>query len=156
MTLRLLILLFLAPALHAEIPYRLLRADFAKEGAREKEVAFAVSVDRAMDRTEVEGLVCRILNSEKPPKYQILNIRVFVNLDEYIPDDESSQLAWYVWNRTLPRVRGRLVMMKTMDGGTLDPWQSREFNHEKVCSRLGPAGRGVFAQKPGLESNIAK
>ena len=139
-------MLLLAQALSAtepaDIPYRLLRSDLPKASDRMKEAAFAVSVDRPVNRADVERLVCQILVKEKPPRYQTLNIRVFVDLNEYTPAidspdldsiNEQHQLAWYVWNRTLPRVRGRLVMTKDIDGNPLDPWQSREFNHEKAC-----------------------
>ena len=123
--------------------YRLLKADLPKATDRLKEAVFAVSVERSTGRTEVESLICQVLAKEKPPKYEKLTILVFVDLDEYLPADDSvdlaeknsrHQLAWYVWDRSLPRIRGRLVMMKDSSGDALDPWQSREFNQDKACS----------------------
>jgi hypothetical protein len=125
-----------------EIPYRLLRADLPKPGERFKQTELAVSVDRPISRLGAEGLICRILTKENPPKSDRLTIRVFLGLTEYVPPVESEteetatdthQFAWYVWNPSLPRVRGRLVLMKDADGNPLDQWQSEEFNHPKAC-----------------------
>jgi len=133
-----------APVARAEeIPYRLLRADLPKPGERFKETEFAVSIDRGLSRSAIEGLICRILVKENPPKSDRLTIRIFLGLTEYIPPPveseseetaaDSHQVAWYVWNPSLPRVRGRLVLMKDADGNPLDQWQSQEFNHPRVC-----------------------
>src|SRR5262245_33981630 len=125
-----------------ETGYRLLRADLPKPGERFKETEFAVSIDRPISRSAIEGLICRVLTKESPPKSDRLTIRVFVGLTEYVPPVESEseeaaaddhQIAWYVWNPNLPRVRGRLVLMKDADGNPLDQWQSQEFNHPKAC-----------------------
>ena len=99
-----------------EIPYRLLRADLPKPGERFKQTELAVSVDQPTSRLGVEGLICRILTKENPPRSDRLTIRVFLGLTEYVPPVESEteetatdthQFAWYVWNPSLPRVRGR-------------------------------------------------
>jgi hypothetical protein len=126
-----------------EIPYRLLRLDLPKSGERFKETELAVSIDRPLGRSAIEGLICRILVKENPPKSDRLTIRLFIGLTEYVPPPVESeteetatdnrQIAWYVWNPSLPRVRGRLVLMKGADGNPLDQWQSQEFNHTKVC-----------------------
>jgi len=91
-----------------------------------------------MSRSRVESLLCKILANEKPPKVDRLTVMIFVGLGEYLPENnyEQHQLAWYVWNPNLPRVRGRLVLMKDPDGNPLDQWQSREFNHPKACSSM--------------------
>jgi hypothetical protein len=129
-----------------EMPYRVLRAELPKSGERFKETEFAVSIDRPLSRAAIEGLICRVLVKESPPKSDRLTIRVFVGLSEYVPPVESEmdeaasddhQIAWYVWNPSLPRVRGRLVLMKDADGNPLDQWQSQEFNHPKVCRLPG-------------------
>jgi hypothetical protein len=125
-----------------EIPYRLLRADLPKPGERFKEMELAVSIDKPLSRSAIEGLICRILVKENPPRSNRLTIRVFVGLTEYFPPVESEteetvvdthQIAWYVWNPSLPRVRGRLVLMQDANGNALDQWQSQEFNHPKAC-----------------------
>ena len=126
----------------ADIPYRLLRSEIPQRSDRLKEASFAVSVDRPLSRENVQILICRILIKEQPPRFEKLNILVFVDLDEYIPSNGSAlleqkntahQLAWYVWNGKLPKVRGRLVMIKDTDGNPLDQLQSREFDLEKNC-----------------------
>ena len=122
----------------AEIPYRLLASSLPNSADRLKEASFAVSVDRPMGRSEVEQLVCNVLAKEQPPKFEKLNIFVFIKLDQYVFGDESPdtldhQLAWYAWNSQLPRVRGRLVMTRDTDGRRFDQLQSREFNKEKSC-----------------------
>ncbi len=126
----------------APVPYRLLKLDLPNAADPVKEISVAVSVERSLSRPGVEKLICQILGNEKPRKNARLNMRVFLNLDACIPDvDPDSpqgengrhQLAWYVWTRSLPRVRGRLVISKDAAGNQLEPWQSREFDHEKSC-----------------------
>src|SRR6185436_6342568 len=108
----LLIMFMLSQGREPEIAYRLLMSKIPGSGDRVKEAAFAVSIERQMNRPGVEALVCRILANEQPPKFEKLNVLVFLNLDKFLPDEPNKnadrQMAWYVWDSKLPRIRGRL------------------------------------------------
>ena len=123
-----------------DIPYRMLNADLSKA----KEADFAVSIERPIARADLEKVVCRVIIKESTLKFERIIVRVFVGLRSYVKDEEydepvaataEKQLGWYVWNRTLPRVRGRLVIMKSADGSPRDPWDSQDFSHEKSCGK---------------------
>ena len=124
----LLILLFGQAKEAKDIPYRLLTSKIPASSDRLKEATFIVSVERSISRAEAERLICQILAKEQPPKFEKLNIQVFINTDI-----AENQLAWYTWDSKLPRIRGRLVVAKDADGNPFDQLQSREFNHEKTC-----------------------
>ena len=115
--------------------YYILKSNLSPPSERVKAAEFFVSVDRPLSRDGVQKLICKLLNTEKPPKFDRLDISIFVGLEKYQEPEESEpyQLARYVWNHTLPRVRGRLVMMKGEDNRPLDPWQSSEFEQDRVC-----------------------
>lgn len=124
----------------ADIPYRMLNADLSKP----KEADYAISIERPIGRTDLERVVCKVLVKEAALKFERVNVRVFVGLRAYVKDEEydepvaataEKQLGWYVWNRTLPRVRGRLVLMKAMDGTPLAPWDAKDFSHENTCRK---------------------
>src|SRR5262245_33624277 len=131
MTSGLLILMLLGQA----TSYRVLKANVPGPGDRVKAAEYFVTVEQPLNRSGVEKLICQILNSEKPPKFDRVDISIFVGLDKYQTPEDSApyQLARYVWNHTLPRVRGRLVLMKSEDNRPLDPWQSSEFEQDRAC-----------------------
>jgi hypothetical protein len=115
--------------------YHMLKEILPQADERVKAAEYFVSVDKPLNRSGVEKLICQIINSEKPPKFDRLDISIFVGLEKYqgLEDSDPFQLARYVWNHSLPRVRGRLVMMKGEDNRSLDPWQSSEFEQDRVC-----------------------
>ena len=115
--------------------YQMLKANLPRPGDRVKAAEYFVSVEQPLNRSGVEKLICQILNSEKPPKFDRLDISIFVGLEKFREPEDSDpyQLARYVWNHALPRVRGRLVLMKSENNRPLYPWQSSEFEQDRVC-----------------------
>jgi hypothetical protein len=125
-----------------EMPYRLLHSDWRQFGTT-KIANYAISIDRFLDRPQIEQLICQVLQDEKPSSYAILSIVIFYNLEKWIPgglpslDSERRwhYIAGYLWNRDLPNRTKQLTVYRDVHGNFLDPPQFYDFDHTKVCKQ---------------------
>jgi hypothetical protein len=129
--------------MRGEVSYRLLKSYLPKASDRFKEAAFMVSVDRELDRSEVEALICEIVRNEKPAGFERLAIAIYHDLDEYIPPVGAPvlerklaehEVAHYWWNVGLTGSQQRLHISRDKDGKLLSPWKSYEFDHTTQCA----------------------
>jgi hypothetical protein len=125
-----------------EISYRLL--DFNRRQFGDTKIAnYAISIDRFLDRPQIEQLICQILQKEKPTYFSILSIEISYNLDKRIPpvlpnlDRELMKhlIAGYQWNIELPNDSLQLMIFRDVQGNFLDPPQFYDFDHTKACKR---------------------
>src|SRR5579884_1302979 len=72
------------------IKYRLLHS---RPTDATKEAEYVASVDVPLGTPEIEGVICQIIEHEKPRDYRLLNISIYYALDEYIPSAGARALA---------------------------------------------------------------
>ncbi len=124
------------------IRYRLLELDRRQPGNTEI-AGYAISIDRFLDRPQVEQLICQMLRNEKPVNFSMLSILIFYNLDAYIPggfpsfDRERREhyIAIYRWALKIPVRPDRLVLYRDAKSNLLDPPRFFEFDHRKACTQ---------------------
>jgi len=130
-----------------ELPYHLLHLDRGTIVGLTS-VGYAVSVDRLLDRQDIEKLVCQVLLKEKPPKASMLSVSIYYKLNEYLltgglPNLEANlrnhALADYIWNMSLPAMRHRLLVLRDIQGELLPSPQGYDFDHTKGCGDLSGA-----------------
>jgi hypothetical protein len=125
----------------SEIPYRLLSSGTPKPNSPVSTAGYSISVDRFLDRPDIEKLICQVLRKEKPPKSSILGVSIFYKLDKLFvavgPNLEKAlldqTLAYYIWNVDLPDVRERLWVLRDAEGKAFDVQRGYEFDHTKAC-----------------------
>ena len=101
---------------------------------------YSVSVDRYLDRPQIERLICQVILNEKPGPSSILGVAVYYRLSELpiavFPADQARQLdhriAEYLWNTSLPGARKRLIIDKDWNGNRVG--RGYEFDHTAGCS----------------------
>jgi len=126
-----------------ETSYQLLYSSASRPG-RSSGVGYAVSVNRFLDRPQIEKLICRVLLNEKAGPSSILAVSIYYKLDKFDPAYDffgqakllDHMLADYIWNASLPGVRKRLTVLRNVQGDRLDPPQGHEFDHTKACDQL--------------------
>jgi hypothetical protein len=123
-----------------EISYRLL--DFNRRQFGDTKIAnYAISIDRFLDRPQIEQLICQILQKEKPTYFSILSINISYNLAKRIPlpllgsEWMEHVIASYQWNIELPNQPLPLMIFRDVQGNFLDPPQFYDFDHTKACKR---------------------
>src|SRR6266404_4278332 len=109
---------------HSEIPYRLLWSDKLGEGDR-SQIGYVVSVDRLLDRADIEKLICQVVLKENPLRFSWLAISIYHQLNDYMPPNGAPTLeailrdhavAYYRWNVSLPDSRNRLLLVRNRQG----------------------------------------
>lgn len=125
-----------------EISYRLLKSDRRQFGKELSVANYAVSVDCLLDRPQVEQLICRVLQNERPAPFSILSIEIFYKLDKSFAaiglESQGNKrrqygLAGYLWNMKLPNQQDRLMVYRDVQGNILDPPKFYYFDHTKAC-----------------------
>ena len=122
-----------------EISYRLL--DFNRRQFGDTKIAnYAISIDRFLDRPQIEQLICQILQKEKPTYFSILSIEISYKLDKRVSallEREWMEhiIAGYHWNIELPDQPLRLMIFRDVQGNFLDPTQFYDFDYAKACNR---------------------
>ena len=144
---RLILLSLLAVRLQVEheptkpnVPYRLLYTGNV-DVASSRKTDYVVSVDRFLDRSEIESLVCDIFAKEKPVTFSALWIWIFYKVDKYVNpflanfDNEifDRELANYGWNSNAPDASRRLTVLKDTDGHAYRPPKAFDFDHTHQC-----------------------
>lgn len=129
----------IGPAAQEAISYRLLDSSRRKSG----DLIFAdyaLSVDRFLDRSQVERLICQVLRDQKPAPSSTLGISIFYNLDKAfvtggLPNLERKRLehaiADYFWNKSLPEKRNRLLIWRDAEGNLVEKFY--DFDHTTAC-----------------------
>ncbi len=124
-----------------EISYRLLDSSTRQFG-KMTTANYTVSVDRFLDRSQIEQLICEVIRDQKPAPSSILGISIFYNLDKALvtgglPSLERERLehiiADYAWNISLPDKRDRLLIWRDAQGKLIDKATFHEFDHTKAC-----------------------
>ena len=119
-----------------ETPYTVIRAtrrDNLPGGSSLQ--GFDVSVDRFLDRSQIERLICQIFLKEKPRRSSILGVGIYYKLSDLprvIGGTLENRIAEYLWNGSLPGERRRLIIDRDADGVHVP--RGYEFDHTAACS----------------------
>jgi hypothetical protein len=131
---------FQAPksTMQEEIHYDLLKPPYNKSGSTD--IGYMLSVDSFLDRQQIEHLVCKVIQSEKPASYSTLAIQVYYKLDRWIPggilfenEYHEKYIASYGWVKNLPDRHRRLFVVRDAQGNLYERPKIYEFDHEKDC-----------------------
>jgi len=130
-------------AAQAAVPFRLLTSSDSGSTNNIREMDYNVSVDQYLDVSGIRNVVCRLILSEKPSGYEVLNFGIYYKLDKYITETESDvadaarhreqRIAQYHWNKDSPKDSRRLVVSKDAKGKPLPEWRYYDFDHTKSC-----------------------
>jgi len=125
------------------ITYRLLTSRDSGSEVALREFDYNISVEEYLDVNGIKNVICRLIRSEKPSGYVILNFGVYYKLDRYIPETErdvadgarhrEQRIAQYHWNKDSPKDSRRLVVSKDPKGKTLPEWRYYDFDHARSC-----------------------
>ncbi|MBZ5498690.1 MAG: hypothetical protein LAP85_20020 [Acidobacteriia bacterium] len=124
-----------------KISYRLLDSSRRQFGDLSA-VDYALSVDRFLDRPQIEELICQVLRDQKPAPSSALGISIFYNLDKAfvtggLPNIEQRRLdhaiADYFWNKSLPDKRNRLLIWRDARGNLVKKFY--DFDHTDACKK---------------------
>jgi hypothetical protein len=124
-------------------PYKILSTEKSALGEHPRSVSIRVSVEKRLEKTDLEKLICELINTEKPENYDRLSIAFYYMLDEYIPPlehqgltrkQQERLLSSYIWDRKLPVDRYALAIFmdrygKSFQGGP----QFIQFDHFQNC-----------------------
>ncbi len=139
------LLLFAAACLaqRTDRPYEILAIEKSAPEEHPRTVSIHVSVDKRLEKTDLEKLICELINTEKPQNYDMLSIGFYYRLDEYIPalehpgltrKHQEHLLGSYIWNRKLPANRHALAIFKDKYGKSFEGRpQFFQFDHFKDC-----------------------
>jgi hypothetical protein len=125
-------------AMSEEIPYRFLEPPYID--AKSTTINYQVSVDRFLDRLQIEQLICRVLRDHKPISFRELRISIFYKLDEWLftggfaPLERKYRehiIAEYWWTMSLSDKRDRLLISRDVKGNLVPAFY--EFDHTKSC-----------------------
>ena len=119
-------------------PYKLLRSHRQDRAGIPSLQGYSISVDKYLDRPQIERLICQVILNEKPRSSSILGVAVYYGLSElpitinltYDPTFEH-RIAEYLWNVSLPGPRRRLIIDKDVSGNRLG--RGYEFDHTVGC-----------------------
>jgi hypothetical protein len=109
-----------------QTPYKLLRSPRQDRPGLPSLQGYDVSVDRFLNRPQIEGLICQVLLNEKPGPSSILGVSIYYKLSEFPPlaiggarELTEDRLAEYLWNISLPGARRRLIIDRDAEGNQL-------------------------------------
>jgi hypothetical protein len=118
-------------------PYRLLWSGEPNPGGIPLRLDYFVSVPNFIDRSAVEGVVCKVIKEEKPKQGAEVGIMIFQGLKELSPlslmfdrEPYEHDIAIYAWNSG----GGLLTVMRDLQGSRIKPLMTTEFDHSKACS----------------------
>jgi hypothetical protein len=105
---------------------------------------FDISIDRHVDRNDIEELVCRFVRNEKLETYKRLSLYFYYNFDKFVPDIEDPiqrqknvehYLGSYTWGEYWAKRKGggTIYIVKDKAGKELPRPQTFPYNHLKVC-----------------------
>jgi hypothetical protein len=121
-------------------PYRLLYSQRPGANSPIRDFGYVVSVDSYLDRSEVEKLICRVIQKEKPVDATRVSISVYHKLEKYAPTGglpnaelRDRLVASYIRNAKLQAAQNTLVLVRDTAGNSLNPPQGYEFDHTKSC-----------------------
>jgi hypothetical protein len=142
-----------------EISYPLLDLDIRQIGDA-KAVSYSISIDRFLDRPQIEQLICQVLRKEKPAFSSMLSVLIFFGTDHYMPgglpslDTERAEhtIAIYNWSIDLPDRPKRLMVRRDGQGNFLDPPQFYDFDHAKACKQDADQGKTEIEGKSATGS----
>ena len=118
--------------------YRILLVVPTPDNGVPESLGYLVSVPNFMDRTAIEGLICKFIAQEKPATRGIgitflQGLEKITRADLVLGTVESEyEIAIYAWPSSK---RGFLTIVRDSRGAPIRPQQQYEFDHEKACPR---------------------
>jgi hypothetical protein len=122
----------------AQIPYRLLKVvrPSDPENGANKALHYFISVQNFLDKSAVEGLICEVIEKEKPAQGQEFGIAIYQGLETISTLDlvfgrevDKHDTAIYVWSPG----HSWLSILRDPWGMRLTPIKSYEFDHVQSC-----------------------
>jgi len=127
---------FEVSSLKAEIPYRLLNVVKTPDSGATTRLSYFISVQDFLERSAVEGLICEVIEKEKPAQVPEIGIAIYQGLETIstsalIFDREPYEhdVAIYLWSSN----KGRLSILRDLQGVRLAPIKIYAFDHVQSC-----------------------
>jgi len=124
-----------------DIAYHLLTPTGTHTPARNT-AEFELSVDRFLNRAQIEHLICQLPRNEKPPSSPRLYIAIYYNLEHWMPRGELFEaenyrylIAKYSWASSVPKQPNRLSIWRDAIGNYLERPLFCDFDHTETCDQ---------------------
>ena len=123
------------------LSYRLLKSSQHQFGEI-KAANYDVSVDRFLNRQQIEKLICRVIGDENPTSLSTLSISIFFKLDKmfatgglrFLEKELLDRLiSEYSWISSLPEKKNRLLIRRDAQGNVAGFQSFYDFDHTRDC-----------------------